>query len=112
MCDNTSEINLTKKPVLHYRTKHIEIRHHQLHEHIEKGDVVFEHVDSKNQLVDIFIKPFEIEPFSTSIENWGLLTSPILLSFHAIAYTLYYYSNLGLTILHHMCETSIPSRVR
>nr|KYP59526.1 Retrovirus-related Pol polyprotein from transposon TNT 1-94 [Cajanus cajan] len=27
-CDNTSAINLTKNPILHYRTKHIEIRHH------------------------------------------------------------------------------------
>lgn len=50
MCDNTSAINLTKNPVLHSRTKHIEIHHHFLHDHVEKGDVVFEHVDSKNQL--------------------------------------------------------------
>jgi len=29
-CDNTSVINLSKNPVLHSRTKHIEIRHHFL----------------------------------------------------------------------------------
>ncbi|XP_050878542.1 uncharacterized mitochondrial protein AtMg00810-like [Lathyrus oleraceus] len=46
MCDNTSAINLTKNTVLHSLTKHIEIRHHFLHDHVEKGDVVFEHVDS------------------------------------------------------------------
>ena len=27
-CDNTSAINLSKNPVLHSRTRHIEIRHH------------------------------------------------------------------------------------
>ena len=48
MCDNTSVIDLTKNLVLHSRTKHIEIRHHFLRDHVEKVDVVFEHVDSKN----------------------------------------------------------------
>ena len=62
-CDNTSAIYLTKNPVLHSRTKHIEIRHHFLRDHVEKGEFVFEHVDSKNQLGDIFIKPLATEPF-------------------------------------------------
>ena len=48
MCNNFSAINLTKNLVLHSHTKHIEIRHHFLRDHVEKGDVVFEHVDSKN----------------------------------------------------------------
>ena len=39
--DNTSAINLTKNPILHSRTKHIEIRHHFLRDHVEKGDVIF-----------------------------------------------------------------------
>ena len=40
-CDITSAINLTKNPVLHSRTKHIEIRHHFLRDHVEKKDVTF-----------------------------------------------------------------------
>ena len=28
LCDDTSAINLTKNQIQHYRTKHIEIRHH------------------------------------------------------------------------------------
>ena len=28
LCDNTSAINISKNPVMHSRTKHIEIRHH------------------------------------------------------------------------------------
>ncbi|XP_058759071.1 uncharacterized mitochondrial protein AtMg00810-like [Vicia villosa] len=47
-CNNTSAIILTKNPILHSCTKHIEIRHHFLRDHVEKGDVVFEHVESKN----------------------------------------------------------------
>ena len=37
LCDNTSAINLTKNHVMHSRTKHIEIRHHFLREHISNG---------------------------------------------------------------------------
>jgi len=47
-CDNTSAINLTKNHVLHSRTKHIEIRHQFLRDHVEKKDVSFEYVDTKN----------------------------------------------------------------
>lgn len=49
--------------MLHSRTKHIEIRHHFLRDHVERGDVIFKHVDSKNQLVDIFTKPLTTESF-------------------------------------------------
>ena len=47
-CDNTSAINLSKNLVQHSRTKHIEIRHHFLRDHVQKGDCVLEFVDTKN----------------------------------------------------------------
>lgn len=73
MCDNTGAINLTKNPMLHSRTKHIEIRHYFLRDHVEKDDVIFEHVDSKNQLADIFTKPLATEPFSNIHRELGIL---------------------------------------
>jgi len=33
-CDNTSAINLTKNPIQHSKTKHIEIRHHFIRDHV------------------------------------------------------------------------------
>ena len=60
-CDNTRAINLSKNPVQHSRTKHIEIRHHFLNDHVLKGDCVLEFVDTKNQLAYIFTKPFPKE---------------------------------------------------
>ena len=53
-CDNTSAINLSKNPIMHSRTKHIEIRHHFLRDHVQKGDCVLEFIDTTNQLADIF----------------------------------------------------------
>ena len=57
MCDNNSAILISKNPVLHSRTKHIEIRHHFIRDHIEKGDVELIHVDTRLQVADIFTKP-------------------------------------------------------
>src|ERR1700732_3567756 len=56
-CDNTSAINLTKNPVQHSRSKHIEVRHHFIRDHISKGDIVTTFVPSEDELADIFTKP-------------------------------------------------------
>ena len=56
-CDNTSAINISKNLVQHSRTKHIEIRHHFLRDHAQKGDITLEFVSTKNQFADIFTKP-------------------------------------------------------
>ena len=62
-CDNTSAINISKNPVQHSRTKHIEIRHHFLRDHAQKGDITLEFVITKDQLADIFTKPLSEEQF-------------------------------------------------
>ena len=72
-CDNTSVINLTKNPVLHSRTKHIEIRHHFLKDHVEKKDVSFEYVNTKSELADIFTKPLPSESFLKIRRELGIL---------------------------------------
>ena len=72
-CDNTSAINISKNPVLHSRTKHIEIRHHFIRDHVLKGDVVLEFVDTKNQLADIFTKPLNKDSFYTIRSELGML---------------------------------------
>ena len=60
-CDNTSAINLSKNPILHSRTKHIEIRHHFLRDHVQKGDICLKFVRTNDQLADIFSKPLSEE---------------------------------------------------
>jgi len=72
-CDNTSAINLSKNPIRHSRTKHIEIRHHFLRDHAQKGDHILEFVDTKNQLVDIFTKPLPKEIFFAIRRELGLI---------------------------------------
>ena len=58
-CDNESAIKLANNPVHHQRSKHIEVRHHFLRDHVEKGDIQLCHVRTEKQLADIFTKPLD-----------------------------------------------------
>ncbi|WVZ81025.1 hypothetical protein U9M48_028452, partial [Paspalum notatum var. saurae] len=64
LVDSTSAISVAKNPILHSRTKHIDVRFHFLRDHYEKGEIDLIHVVSANQLVDIFIKPLEFDAFT------------------------------------------------
>ncbi|GJY80449.1 hypothetical protein Tco_0493200 [Tanacetum coccineum] len=65
-CDNTSAIAISNNPVLHYRTKHIDIRCHFIRDHILKGDTELHFVPTDLQLADIFKKPLA-EPSFTGL---------------------------------------------
>ncbi|WVZ70380.1 hypothetical protein U9M48_019054 [Paspalum notatum var. saurae] len=45
LVDSTSAISVAKNPVLHSRTKHIDVRFHFLRDHYEKGDIDLVHVE-------------------------------------------------------------------
>lgn len=62
-CDNTSAINISKNPVHHSRTKHIDVRHHFLRDHVEKKNIVMTHCSTQEQVVDIFTKPLDKDAF-------------------------------------------------
>jgi hypothetical protein len=41
LCDNESAVKIANNPVQHSRTKHIDIRHHFLRDHVAKGTLSF-----------------------------------------------------------------------
>jgi hypothetical protein len=57
-------ISVAKNPVLHSKTKHIEVRYHFLKENVEKGKIAFIHVSTHDQLADIFTKPLDQATFT------------------------------------------------
>lgn len=63
LCDNESAVKLANNPVQHSRTKHIDIRHHFIRDHVAKGDIMLESVRTEDQLVDIFTKPLDEATF-------------------------------------------------
>jgi hypothetical protein len=57
---------LAENPVLHQRTKHIDIKYHFVRERVEMGDVKLIHIASEDQLADLLTKPL-VKP---KIENF------------------------------------------
>ena len=62
-CDNISSIALSKNPVFHGRSKHIEIRYHFIRELVENVDIKMDFCKSEQQLADIYTKPLGIGNF-------------------------------------------------
>ncbi|WJX83726.1 hypothetical protein P8452_66368 [Trifolium repens] len=62
-CDNMSAINISKNPVQHSKTKHIDIRHHFIRDLVENKIVTLEHVGTKEQVADIFTKALDAVQF-------------------------------------------------
>lgn len=55
-CDNMSAIQLAGNPTFHARTKHIEIQYHYIREKVLMGEIDLVHVDTKQQIADMFTK--------------------------------------------------------
>ncbi|KAK2389918.1 putative mitochondrial protein [Trifolium repens] len=62
-CDNMSAINISKNPIQHNKTKHIDIRHHFIRDLVENKIVTLEHVGTKEQVADIFTKALDAVQF-------------------------------------------------
>ncbi|GJT77824.1 hypothetical protein Tco_1044549 [Tanacetum coccineum] len=72
-CDNTSAIAISNNPVLHSRTKHIDIRYHFIRDRILKGDIELHFIPTQYQLADIFTKPLDEPTFKRLIVELGML---------------------------------------
>jgi hypothetical protein len=72
-CDNQSTIALTKDPVFHARTKHIEMRYFFIRDLVQRGQLQVQYVNSASNLADIFTKAIAIQPHQQLTRSLGLL---------------------------------------
>ncbi|GJU45374.1 hypothetical protein Tco_1202640 [Tanacetum coccineum] len=63
-CGNTNAIAISNNPVLHSRTKHIDIRYNFIRDHILKGDIELHFSPTEYQLADIYTKPLNEPTFT------------------------------------------------
>ena len=75
LCDNETAIKIAYNPVQHIRTKHIEIHHHFIRDHVARGDIELAYVPTKDQLADIFTKPLEEPRFSYLRNELNIINS-------------------------------------
>ncbi|KAJ9554351.1 hypothetical protein OSB04_018396 [Centaurea solstitialis] len=72
-CDNTSAIAIANNPVLHSKTKHIEVRYHFIRDHVMNGDIELHFVPTEYKLADLFTKPLDVTRFNMLISELGML---------------------------------------
>jgi len=88
--DNQSTIHLANNPVVHKRSKHIDVRYHKIREYIEEDAIKLEHVHTSEQRADIFTKALPPLKFSSMRGKLGLiwLTITCLIACaHAVHFT-------------------------
>jgi hypothetical protein len=66
---------MVDNPFEHSRTKHIDIRHHFLRDHKQKGDIEVYYINTENQLADIFTKPLDEKIFCRLHSELNVLDS-------------------------------------
>ena len=62
-CDNISTVSLSANPVLHSRTKHMELDLYFVREKVMERKLVVNHVPTEDQVVDVLTKPLSFRFF-------------------------------------------------
>ena len=73
-CDNNSAIKLSKNPMLHGRSKHIDVKYYFLRDICNDGAIELKYYHSEDQLEDIFTKPLKLLPFQNLRRLMGIGT--------------------------------------
>jgi peroxiredoxin family protein len=58
-----SSIKLAKNPIMHGRSKHIDVRFHFLRELCKEGVIELKHCNTQDQIADIMTKALKMDTF-------------------------------------------------
>ena len=75
-CDNSCAIAISKNPIQHSKTKHIEIRYHFIRDLVERKIVCLEYIPTERQNADIFTKLLDRSKFETLHQIIGVILCP------------------------------------
>jgi hypothetical protein len=76
-CDNISSVYMSKNPVHHRRTKHIELDIHFVREKVAIGELRVTHVPSARQLADVFTKGLPSALFNDFRDSLSVTTAAV-----------------------------------
>lgn len=63
ICDNNSTIQLSKNPMFHGKSKHIDVKFHFLRDLVNNRVINLSHCAFENQTADIMTKSLKLEQF-------------------------------------------------
>ena len=72
-CDNKAAISISKNPVQHDRTKHVEIERHFIKKKLEKKVISLPFMRSEDQLADILTKAVTLGAFEETLCKLGIV---------------------------------------
>lgn len=73
-CDNQSTCTIANTDVISSRTKHIDVRHHFIRQHLNEGTFVTTWIPTSDITADILTKPLLSTLFIHHRDNLGLFT--------------------------------------
>ena len=68
-CDNQSAISMSKNPVFHGRSKHIELRHNYIRDMVQRKEINLEYIKTTEQPADVLTKAVPIEKLEQFKDN-------------------------------------------
>jgi len=66
--DNQSLLNLAENLEFHQRTKHIDVKHHFIREHIEKGTIELHYIPTTEIVADRLTKPLTAKKYTKFVD--------------------------------------------
>jgi hypothetical protein len=72
-------VKISKNPMFHDRSKHIEIKYYFLRDKVQKGEVILQYISTDEKKIDILTKPLSKIKFSYLRDKLGLMEiSPLV----------------------------------
>ena len=72
LCDNQGAFFLSANPILHAKTKHLELDLHFVREKAIRGEIQVQHIPASAQIADGFTKPLSSVSFEDFRQNLGV----------------------------------------
>ena len=76
-CDNTEAVAEAKKSKSHHKSKHILGWFHLIQKIVERCDVIVERVDTKNNIADPLLRPYQCSSLTAILIAWVSSIGPI-----------------------------------